>query len=290
MRLPPIHTLLAFEAAARHGSFVKAAEELHVTESAVSHRVRQLERLLGAKVLLRLNRNVVPTPTGTRFLEAVRGSLVTLQEAMVTFRGSERVALRISVAPAFASTWIAPRIANFQVRHPTIDLEIQVTSRIVNLRAERIDVAVRFGDGHWPSYHVVKLADDELFPVCSPTYLAKADALRSPEDLSRVTLLRCPHTPWRLWFRAVGLEWPEPTSGPLFSEVNAMLDAAEAGAGIALGLRVTATPYITEGRLVRVFPMVVRSTRSYYAVCLAERLADPPVGALLAWLEEEARR
>lgn len=288
-RLPPLHALAAFEAAARHQSFTKAAEELCLTHSAVSHRIRQLEESLGTKLFLRLNRNILLTPAGSQFLETVRESLHKLQSASSRLSSGGRSAVRISVAPAFASQWLAHRIGDFQARHPKIDLEIQTTSHMVNLRTEDVAVGVRFGDGQWPGTHCVKLFSDEFAPVCSPAYLDKVGPIRAPEDLKRAVLLRNSRVPWKEWFDAVGLDWEEPASGPLFAEVNLLLDAAVNGAGVALAGRVLTTAGLRSGRLVKVLEATALSRRAFYAVCLPENLQKPEVAALIEWLVAEAR-
>lgn len=288
-KLPPLHALAAFEAAARHQSFAKAAEELFLTHSAVSHRIRQLEESLGAKLFLRLNRSILLTPAGAQFLETVRETLHKLQSASSRLAADRRLGVRISVAPAFPSQWLAHRIGEFLAKHPTIDLEIQSNSHMVNLRTEDIDVGVRFGDGHWPDHHCVKLFSDEFSPVCSPAYLQKVAPIRAPQDLKRAVLLRNSKVAWKEWFDAVGLDWEEPRSGPLFAEVNLLLDAAASGAGVALAGRVLTTAGLRSGRLVKVLDATAHSKRAFYAVCLPEKLQRREVAVFVEWLAAEAR-
>lgn len=288
-KLPPLHALAAFEAAARLESFAKAAEELHLTHSAVSHRIKQLEQSIGTQLFLRLNRSVVLTSAGATFLETVRDSLHRLEAASGQLSSGGRTLLRVTVAPAFASSWLAQRIAAFQRQHPKIDLEIHSSSQMINLRNQEMDIGLRFGVGHWPGYHCVRLLSDELLPVCSPEYLSTHGPIQSPHDLARLTLLRNTRLPWREWFKAAGLDWDEPTQGPLFHEVSLLIDAAASGAGIALSGRVAATPNLRSGRLVEPLRITAVPNRAYYAVCLPEKLGRTEVAEFLGWLTAQAR-
>jgi len=288
-RLPPLHALAAFEAVARHRSFSRAAEELSLTDSAVSHRIRQLERAVEARLFLRLNRDVVLTPAGSAFLQTVRETLERLQSASAQVRGNHRPTLRVSPAPAIASNWLAHRIGDFLARHPDIDLEVQSSRQMIDLRRSEIDIGIRFGTGEWPSCHAVALFTEDTFPVCSPLYLEKHGPIGDPADLARVTLLRTPFMPWKPWFEAAAVNREEPASGPLFKEVLLLQDACVNGAGVALAGSVIAAPDLRAGRLVRLFDISVPAQHSYWVVCLQENLKRREVAAFIEWVTDEAR-
>lgn len=288
-KLPPLHALSAFESVARHRSFAKAAEELCLTNSAVSHRIKQLEDCLRTKVFSRCNRKVALTPAGARFLETVQDTLQRLQAASSQLSSGDRVTLRVSASPAIGSNWLAYRVVDFQTRHPRIDLAIEATMALASLRNGEADVCVRYGSGTWPDCHAVKLFTDELFAVCSPAYARKAGPFREPGDLKKATILRTTRKlPWSLWFRAAGLDWPEPSSGLLFGEVSVLLDAASNDAGIALAGRIASAPYLHSGRLIRLFDIGVPAPRSFYAVCLEDHRDRPEVAAFVDWLVQQA--
>lgn len=290
-RLPPLHALAAFEAAARLKSFAKAADELYLTHSAVSHRIRQLEESVGVKLFLRLNRNVVLTPAGETFLSTVKDTLEKLQTASAAIAESPRSRLVVSAAPAFASQWLAHRIADFQAKYPGIELEIQSTSQMANLRSGEVDIGLRYGTGadQWPGYESIELIRDEIFPVASPAYVGKYGPFDRPEDLKRATLLRSSRLHWQHWFSAAGLAWTEPTSGPLFSEIPLVIDAAASAAGVALAPRIASRGAILAGKLVRLFDVPCTPNLAYYAVVSADRRTRPNVSTFIEWVLAEAK-
>lgn len=290
-RLPPLHALAAFEAAARHKSFSKAADELALTHSAVSHRIRQLEESLDTKLFLRLNRSVLLTPAGEAFLGTVRETLEKLQSASSSLSETPRTRLVVSAAPAMANNWLAHRIADFQAKHPHVELEIHAISHVANLRSGEADIGLRFGVGpsQWPGYECVQLFRDEIIPVCSPAYLERVGPFDRPADLARATLLRSARLAWKQWFKCAGLDWPEPTKGPLLSEVTLVVDAAASSAGVGLVPRIAAQGAILSGRVVRLFDLQCFPQQAYYAVCLPEKRERPEVALFIEWLLTEAK-
>jgi LysR family transcriptional regulator, glycine cleavage system transcriptional activator len=289
-KLPPLHSLTAFECVARHQSFAKAAEELCITHSAVSHRIKQLEDSVGTRLFDRLNRNVALTSAGARFLETVRESLHRLEVASRQVTSGDRVTLRVSARPAIASNWLAYRIADFQLKHPKIDLHLEAGTALADLRSREADVCLQYGEGDWPGCHALRLFTDEFHAACSPEYLRKAGPFRQPSDLQRATLLRTPpKVPWRPWFEAAGLDWEEPSTGPIFGEATVLLAALANGAGVGLAGRIAAAPHFHSGRLVRVFDIGVPAPRSLYAVCLESSRGRPEIALFMEWLASEAR-
>ena len=234
-KLPPLNALAAFEAVARHRSFTKAAAELFLTHSAVSQRVTQLEKQLEVKLLARSRRGVELTPAGARYLESVSDALSTLALASDRFSKTAPRQLRLGVLPVFASNWLIYRLRSFHRLHPNIDLDIQSSTALANVKTGEVDIAIRWGKGDWPGVEKVKLFPGELIPVCSKLYRKEIGAPRSPADLRRPVLLRHSFQPWKPWLEKAGLDWPEPTQGPLFNDSSLMLQAAADGHGIALG-------------------------------------------------------
>lgn len=288
-RLPPLHALAAFEAAARHQSFLKAADELCVTQSAISHRIRQLEDDLGVKLFLRINRNIALTPQGESYLTAVRKALADIEVATRGVTHAVRHTLKISVAPAIGSKWLVSRLADFQRQHPDIDLIVSSSIQLANIKSGEVDVGVRYGHGDWPGLVAYKLTDEVLVAVCSPDYPTRVGGLEVPADIAKGKLLRHPSLPWKPWLDAAGLDWPEPTGGVLFDDAVMMIEAAAAGNGIAVSPGKLIEPYLATGSLIRLFDLAPKD-RGYHVVLAPESVAKPWVMAFADWLVAAARR
>ncbi len=284
VRIPPLNGLVTFEAVARHGSFSKATDELSITQSAASHRLSQLESVLGVSLLLRAGHAISLTAQGEELLPHVREGLACLREGTAKLSGTRQKTIRLSLAPALASNWLVQRLAAFQRIHPDIDLDIIVTSKMINFRAGEADVGIRFGNGDWEGLDAIKLIPVRIFPVCSPAYKMAHPWLRTPSDLARSTLLRQAIIPWRPWFEAAGLDWAEPKTGPSFSEVSLLIDAAEFSQGVALILSALVERQLEKGTLVRLFDVEQISERSYYIVTFQAGLKRPEVESLVNWL------
>jgi len=292
-RLPSLHLLAAFDAVARHHSFAKAAEELCVTQSAVSHRIRALEEQFGAKFFIRSKHSVTLTAQGTFLLGAVTESLSTLEDACARLAGTRRV-LKLSVGPAFARNWLVRRLGAFYQLHEDIDLEVNAvklaqTDKLACLRTGEADVAIRYGSkSDWPGLRFTELMRSEVFPVCSPAYKASLGDDLQPKALLGKTLLRLLRQPWKPWFRAAGLNCEEPHSGPLFSDAALMLDAAAQGQGAALARSALVEHDLASGRLVRLFSAGVPSEFAYYAICQPDAARRAEVASFLGWLTASA--
>ena len=240
-RLPPLNALRTFEAAARHLSFTKAAEELFVTQAAVSHQIRALEEHLGAPLFRRMNRALMLTDQGQVLLPAVRDAFDRLRAGVRRVEDlSSGGALTISTTPSFAASWLAGRLVRFQVLHPEIELQLGATSRPVDFAREGIDCGIRYGAGDWPGLVSQRLFETALLPVCSPSLLDGAHPLRQPADLAQHTLLHALDgiDDWRLWLRAAGVPEIDPTRGPKFE----FDPAGPAGGGQRRGRRDRAPP------------------------------------------------
>ncbi|MBI3044520.1 MAG: LysR family transcriptional regulator [Betaproteobacteria bacterium] len=294
--VPPLNALAAFEAVARLRSFAGAANELCVTQSAVSHRIRQLESHYCEQLFFRHGRNVTLTTKGTYLLAGVLDALSILQKASLNVSNKSRQLVRVNVGPSFARYWLVRVLADFSRRYPELDLEINAskfmgTYKLASLRAKEWDVAICYGTGdEWKDFAAIKLTDGELFPVCSPAYRASCGALSRPEDLLKKVLLRLPHEPWSRWFEAAGVRCGEPEQGPIFSDASLMLDAALSGQGIALARSVLVHEHLVEQRLVRLFGLGLRSPSNYHAVFRPESIDRPEVRSFVTWLCENANR
>jgi len=285
--LPPLASLRAFEAAARHLNFTRAAEELHLTHGAISHQMKALEAQLGVTLFRRERRRLLLTDAGQRFAARVRAILGELSESVDAIAGkADPRVLTVSVLPSFASRWLIPRLASFQRRHPDIDLHVSASHAMAEFGADGVDIAVRFGRGGWPGVVAEKLFDEEVFPVASPKLVSERWPLK-PRELDRFPLLRSEREPWMPWFRAVGLAFEEPKRGPIFSDEILMLQAAEQGLGIALARGAIAAPEIAAGRLVRLFPDRVPPRSAYYLVYPRAHATLPAVAVFREWIFAE---
>ena len=287
-KLPPLNALAAFEAVARHGSFTKAAQELFLTHSAVSQRITQLEKHLKVRLLARSTRTIELTAAGARYLESVRHALSTLAVASDRFSETEPRQLRLSVVPVLASNWLIHRLPAFHRLHPNIDLDIQSSTALANVKSGEVDVAIRWGKGDWPGVDKVKLFSDELFPVCSKRYLKEIGVPQSPADLRRAVLLRHSFQPWKPWFEKAGLDWPEPTRGAVFNDSALLLQAATDGHGIALARRLLTEDLLDQGLLVRLFDISAFIEEAFYVVFVRESLQRAEVDAFVAWIKSAA--
>jgi LysR family transcriptional regulator, glycine cleavage system transcriptional activator len=283
-RLPPLQTLRTFEAAARHLSFTRAASELHLTHGAISHQMRALERELGVALFERRSRGVTLTPQGERFAEAVRDALERLAQSVAELRGGR--ALTISVLPAFASHWLIPRLADFNQRHPEIDINVRASPLLADFKDD-VDLAVRYGGGNWAGLIAVPLADEDVFPVCSPRF-ADGNLPRTLQELAAAPLLHTPLQPWDAWFNALGVDFIPGRRGMTFAETDMLLRAAIDGLGIALSRRLLAQPELDAGHLVRPVPDTVKSDRRYFIVYPPAHAREPRLAVFREWLLQQA--
>jgi len=293
--LPPLNALRAFEAAGRHLSFTRGAEELHVTQAAVSQQVKLLEKHLGTRLFRRLHRSLVLTEEGQLYLAAVRDALDALEAATRRLSAGEMHSLlTVSVLPSFAARWLVPRLGRFHRRHPEIDIRLAPDAKVVDFARHDADVGIRYGRGRYPGLRCDRLLEEEVFPVCSPALLAGGPPLRAPADLARHTLLHDESDDdWRTWLLAAGVEGVTVGRGPIFTDSSMLLQAAVDGQGIALARSVLAKDELAAGRLARPFGSsgsIVQPGYAYFLVC-PERAAEwPRVGAFRAWLLDEIKQ
>jgi LysR family glycine cleavage system transcriptional activator len=286
-RIPPIQCLLTFEALARLRSVTQAAEELFVTPSAVSHRIKQLEQIIGTKLFGRADFSL--TTEGSEYLAHVREGLATLQKFPGTAGQSvnpSKRKLRLAVTPTFSRSILIPRLRQFIDAYPEIELTLQVSIPLLDVVAEDADLMVRFGTGRYADVEHVCLMQDEVTPLASPAYVREHGPFVVPEDLAGETLLRSPLEPWRTWFDFNQLAWPEPLEGSQFNDIGLMCDAAAAGIGVALVRLKLGAPWLDNGSLVRLYDHNAPSPHAHY-LCWRTGMMDRwECNAFAEWLRK----
>jgi len=292
-RLPPLNALRAFEAAARHLSFARAAEELHLTPSAISHQIKMLEDQVGTKLFERRGRNVGLTDAGGRYYPSLRQAFDRMHEATEELKQSDRFgALTVNVLPTFAIRWLLPQLSDFQTRHPEIEVRITANVKNIDFNQTEADAAVRFGNGDWPGLVSRLLMTEEIVPVCSPKLLENGPPLKTPADLRHYQLLHDINRPdtWRSWLNAVGEQTIDPEKGLKLETTNLAVQGALQGLGI-----VCANPYIVHrelgsAQLIEPFEYRLPVANGYYLVYPKGREERPRLKAFETWLTEMAAR
>jgi LysR family glycine cleavage system transcriptional activator len=292
-RPPPIATLRALEAAARHLNFTKAADELCVTQSAVSHQIRHLEDLWNLKLFDRPPRGLVLTRNGQALAPVVRNFFERLSETLETLKSEvKRDPLRIDTLQSFAVKWLVPRINEFHNQFPDIDLWISTHDELVNFATENVDLTIRLGQGNYPGLHSTLLLKEYVFPVCSPDFIEKVGMPSSHADLHKLPLLLRlgdpAHPNWEDWFSQVGEEEVVVVEGPRFPDTNMALQAAKDGQGIALARSAHVCDDLKAGKLVKLFNYDYPSNVSYFLVCPSGKEDTPKIASVREWLLAEA--
>jgi LysR family glycine cleavage system transcriptional activator len=291
-KLPPIAALKAFEAAARHMSFTRAADELHVTQAAVSYQVRQLEQVVGVELFRRLHRNLILTDAARAYLPIVRQALDLLAKGTTQLKRPKFDGLlKVSTSQSLAPRWLAHRIRRFSSDFPEYDIRIDATDALVDFARSDIDLAIRYAQSIDTTLASVLLSTDRVFPVCSPKLLGETSSLQTPLDLARHTLLHDEMTDitWRNWLAAFGAEGVDAEDGVLFSHSGLTVDAAIAGQGVALGRSLLVADDLISGRLVQPFDLALASSYAYFVIYPRESADLPKIKAFRDWLLAEAR-
>jgi LysR family transcriptional regulator, glycine cleavage system transcriptional activator len=289
-RLPPLNALKAFEAAARSESFTRAADELHVTQGAVSHQVKALEATLGLRLFNREHQRLTLTAGGREYLAIVRDALdrIALGTERLVQRQTSGV-VTVSTAPDFAAKWLVCRLGRLGERHPELDLRVSASAHHVDFAREDVDLAIRHGDGKWPGLDAVRLCSERLFPVCSPRLLAGRKRIVAA-DLLKFPLLRLGDwSTWTRWFAAAGVSDVE-AHGPIIDRASLLIDAAVDGQGVALARTALAAWDLIHGRLIRPSEVSLRMANTYWIVCPAASAQLPKIAMLRTWLLSEAAK
>jgi len=290
--LPSLNAVRMFEAAARHRNFTRAARELFVTQGAVSRQIKQLEAELGQDLFRREGPKVELTQAGERLYRAAEEALGILRRSTTELRRlSAAPTLTISVLPSFAAKWLVPRLTRFQRENTEIDLRLSASYEAVDfaLRPD-IDLAIRFAEGPSPGLFNECLINEQMFPVCSPSYLARQNSLSTPEDMTQQSLLYSgeSYDQWQDWFAAADVTGPVHRRGPRYGDELMLLQAAIESQGIALARSLLAGDEIRAGRLVRLFDIAIQCRHSYYFVCPEGRESQAEIRLFLDWLRREA--
>jgi LysR family glycine cleavage system transcriptional activator len=288
-RLPPLNLFRAFEAAARHSSFTIAAEELLVTQSAISQQIRQLEEFLDVRLFRRLPRGLELTREGTALRATVSEALNMMARACSKLSDpSAPAVLCVNAAPAFASSWLAPRLKGFMEQNPNIKVTLLASSDPVAFNRQDIDVAIRWGKGTWENMHAEKIVDEALIPVCSPSLFKHHQSI-SHDELAGHTLLQVLNQPdWTAWLEKSGLSGKPFRDTLYFSDANLMIAAAVQGQGICFTTLLLAHGELVSGRLARLSDIEVETDEGYYFLCSSDMVHKSKIAAFREWLMTEA--
>jgi len=290
-RLPPLNTLRSFEAAARYESFTRAAEELYVTQGAVSQQVKALEAQLGVKLFNRERQRLTITPAGRDYLVVVREALDHIGA------GTERLVQRqsagvltVSTTLDFAAKWLVHRLARFAAAHPGIDLRVSATTHQADFTREDVDVAVRHGGDNWPGLEATRLCAEQIFAICSPKLLTGRNRLRRPADVLKWPLLRLEDQSkaWERWFTLAGVAAPERLPGPVLNRASMLIDAAIEGQGIALARTTLAAWDLIGERIVRPFDLSWQPAGTYWIVSPKATAKVAKIRRFRDWMLAEA--
>lgn len=292
---PPLVAARSFEAAARHKSFQKAADELNVTPTAISHQVRRLEQYMGQALFVRLNRAVELTSAGAALALTLGELFVRLECALDPVRASARTVIRISAMQSLAAKWLAPRLPHFEALNPQWRVELDVEDKLVDFETGDTDLALRYGVGKYPGLHARSWMPATVFPVCSPALLERLP-LNKPCDLRQHTLIhhqrnasRIRPPGWPEWLAEHGVNRIDAERGPRFSSIYMALEAAQAGHGVALVAAPLVERDLATGRLVRPLLQEMASPYAFWIVCPRQNLQDARIKALVNWLQAQAK-
>jgi LysR family glycine cleavage system transcriptional activator len=294
-RLPPLNALRAFEAAARHMNFSRAADELSVTPGAVSQQIQNLEDYIGASLFRRTPKGLLLTDAAQTALPALREAFDRLAEAASLLTAAvDGRRVTISAAPSFAAKWLMPRLGKFEAEHPEVDVWLTAGMELVDFASGEVDIAIRYGSGRYPGLEVARLMSETVLPVLSPALLAERP-LAAPEDLAHHILLHdgspdadesCPD--WAMWLAARGIKGVDGARGPRFNQSSLVIEAAAAGRGVALAKRALAQADLDAGRLVAPFSISTDVDFAYYLVHPKAKGRLRQVRAFAAWIAAEA--
>ncbi len=295
---PGLRSLRAFDAAARHLSFTRAADDMNVTPAAISHQIRELEDQIGAALFTRTSRTMRLTREGEILRVAAAESLETLTRSLQRIRKlKNQQQLKVSASPSVGAKWLVPRLERFMAAMPGAEVRLDVSSALMDFDRDDVDIAIRFGKGNYPGLKVDLLFHDHVFPVCSPKLMAGAKPLKTPRDLLKHQLIHLdweaqglPWPNWRMWMLAAGVTDFDDSSGLHFGQTSLAVQAAIDGLGVALGDSNLVADDLAAGRLVKPFELSLRAPPqfSYYIISPLETADSPMVKAFREWALKEA--
>ncbi|MEL4072210.1 LysR substrate-binding domain-containing protein [Ochrobactrum sp. GPK 3] len=284
--LPPLSAIRVFESASRHASFTKAAEELGMTQAAVSYQIKMLEERVGAPLFLRMPRQVKLTELGERLAPSITEAFETMRTAFATLREDTEGVLSISVVATFAANWLVQRLGSFQMEHPLLAVRLDSNDRLVDFTQSEVDLAIRTGTGNWPGLVSHELIKAQFTPMLSPKLAASIGGVREPADLLRLPAIDASDPWWRLWFEAAGVRDPQ-VRGNTQNRLGAQhLEGRAATAGLGMGIFTPAfhTAEVAAGLLIQPFDLLCDDGRSYWLVYPESRRNVPKIRAFRAWI------
>jgi LysR family transcriptional regulator, glycine cleavage system transcriptional activator len=294
-KLPPVNSLVVFEAAARLMNFTRAAQELSVTQAAVSRQIQLLEDHLGTQLFQRQPRALKLTLPGHRLHKAVTMSLEHIANTVMDLRRiGPKADVTVATSVTFASYWLMAHIAKFRAANPEIELKVVASAPVSDLAGAGIDLAIRYGSGKWPGVQAIHLMDNEVFPVCSPDYLAGRKPLKKPRDLLEESLLHLIEydrnwVTWEAWLQNFGVPWKPAKRGLEFDNYLVLVQGALDGQGIALGGGRLAEDFIARGTLVRPITATLSSSRGFYLLVPMDVPLSQPAKHFRDWIVGEAK-
>jgi LysR family transcriptional regulator, glycine cleavage system transcriptional activator len=288
--LPPIASLRAFEAAARHMNFTRAAEELAITQAAVSYQIRLLEERLGTPLFIREPRRLLLTETGAELAIPLRDAFDRLRATFDSFHKEAQTVFSLSVSETFAANWLVPRLGSFQVENPAIAVRLEASNRLVDFGRERFDAGIRSGKGEWAGVAAHRLFPLEITPVCAPSLLRRLGPVKKPGDLLRLPLISPADPGWKIWFAAAGVPDAElgPSAGPSFGVQHLEGKAALAGQGVAMVTPNFFMPELKSGQLVRLFDINADSGESCWFAYPRQHANTSKLRAFRTWILAQA--
>ncbi|NQV43590.1 MAG: transcriptional regulator GcvA [Rhodospirillales bacterium] len=288
--LPPFPAIRAFEAAARHQSFKAAAEELCVTQSAISHQVKGLEKFLGVRLFRRKANGVEVTRSGTNYFDELAQILDRLNDSTEKVKGIELSGtLSLCATPAFTSRWLLPHMGSFNYAYPEIEMEVTTTENPMAFPEEGVDVLIQYGQKPMKGYRTDPFVSTTRFPVCSPEFIEKGPVIKNPEDLVQVNLLRdVVGDDWVNWFACAGSKVPEKIKGPRFAHCELTMKAAEEGLGVALAYGFLISDEIANGKLVKLFDLETPPKVIYSLTCSESRSNHSRIAVFRNWIIAES--
>ncbi len=290
-RLPPLSTLRAFKVAAQTLSFTETANELHVTQAAISHQIKSLEQFLSKPLFKRGNRSLALTEAGSRYLPYINQMFEVLHQGTEQLmRVDELPILTVSTMPSFATRWLVPRLGLFIKAYPNFDFRLAPTRSLTNFARDNIDIAIRHGGGKYPGLRCIHLLDEQIYPVCSPRLMTGKYALKLPEDLKHHTLLHDEgHGDWRKWLLAADGRGVDAGKGPVYTDSSMAVQSAIEGDGVALARSQLVKDDVARGLLVRPFEISQPSKFAYYIVYPEDSIVTPQMTAFIEWLQEQVK-
>ncbi|WP_244468003.1 LysR substrate-binding domain-containing protein [Nitratireductor soli] len=284
--MPPMAAVRVFEAAARHENFTRAAEELGMTQAAVSYQIKLLEERLGDRLFERHSRAVALSETGRALAPAIIDSFARMEAAFATARTNTTTTLALSTVPIFASNWLAQRLGTFQVRHPHMAVRLDNTQRRIDFARDPFDVAIRVGDGHWPGLRAHRLMRTEFTPLLSPQLAASIGGVRTAQDLLRLPFIDPEDKRWQMWCEAAGTAYRPPAkrAGMRTGSQTSDARAAMSGQGAAILTPAFFHAELASGMLVQPFDLTATDGNAFWLVYPESRRNIPKISAFRSWI------